>query len=109
MKPGGSRNLHKFTAFSQERALILGARRFPAVTTPVGNGTKHLSIFTSTGFRQLTVREFASTIETLQPDIVIPPADLFHTSTTPPAKRQIRMVERTEEWLDELFERLDPK
>ena len=109
MAPGGSRNLHNFTAFSPERAIVLGPRRFPPVTTPVGNGARHLSIFTSTGFRQLTVWEFAHTVETLQPDIVIPLADLFHTSTTPPSKRQIRMVERTEEWLDEFFERLDPR
>ncbi|KAF7559050.1 hypothetical protein G7046_g5108 [Stylonectria norvegica] len=109
MAPGGTRNLHSFTAFSPERAIILGPRRFPAVTTPVGNGSQHLSIFTSTGFRQLTIPDFTSTIETLQPDIVIPPADLFHTSTTPASKRQIRMVERTEEWLDDFFSRADPQ
>ncbi|KNA96250.1 queuine tRNA-ribosyltransferase [Fusarium oxysporum f. sp. lycopersici 4287] len=82
---------------------------FPAVTTPVGNGAHHVSIFTSTGFRNLTIPEFAKTIELTQPDIAIPPADLFHSSSTPTSKRQIRMVERTEEWVDEFFHLSDPK
>lgn len=109
MSPDTPRNLKKFTSFPPDRALILGPRRFPAVTTPVGNGTQHLSIFTSTGFRNLTIPEFAKVVEVTQPEIVIPPADLFHTSTTPPSKRQIRMVERTEEWVDESFKLLDPQ
>ncbi|KPM38356.1 hypothetical protein AK830_g8191 [Neonectria ditissima] len=103
------RNIHDFTSFSTERAIVLGPRRFPAVTTPVGNGAQHLSIFTSTGFRNLTVPEFAQVIEATQPDITIPPADLFHTSTTPAAKRQVRMVERTEDWVDDFFHLLDPQ
>ncbi|KAF4978020.1 hypothetical protein FZEAL_5545 [Fusarium zealandicum] len=109
LPPGTPRNLHSFTSFPPERALVLGPRRFPAVMTPVGNGPHHLSIFTSTGFRNLTIPEFAKTIELTQPDIAIPPADLFHTSTTPQSKRQIRMVERTEEWVDEFFRLLDPQ
>ncbi|KAF4464067.1 queuine tRNA-ribosyltransferase [Fusarium albosuccineum] len=109
LSPDTPRNLQAFTAFPSDRALVLGPRRFPAVTTPVGNGAHHLSIFTSTGFRNLTIPEFAKTIELTQPDIAIPPADLFHTSTTPQSKRQIRMVERTEEWVDEFFRLLDPQ
>jgi queuine tRNA-ribosyltransferase subunit QTRTD1 len=103
------RNLHNFTAFSSERAIILGPRRFPSVLSPVGNGTNFISIFTSTGFRNLTIPEFAKVIETTQPDVCIPPADLFHTSTTPVSKRQIRMVERTEDWIDEFFRLSDPQ
>ncbi|KAJ3458578.1 hypothetical protein MRS44_012687 [Fusarium solani] len=98
-----------YLAIEDYRALVLGPRRFPAVTTPVGNGAHHLSIFTSTGFRNLTIPEFAKTIELTQPDIAIPPADLFHTSTTPQSKRQVRMVERTEEWVEEFFHLLDPQ
>ncbi|KAM5368744.1 hypothetical protein ACJZ2D_009298 [Fusarium nematophilum] len=109
LAPETPRNLHNFTAFPSDRALVLGPRRFPPVTTPVGNAAHHLSIFTSTGFRNLTIPEFAKTIELTQPDIAIPPADLFHTSSTPPSKRQIRMVERTEEWVDEFFHLLDPR
>ncbi|CCT65606.1 related to queuine-tRNA ribosyltransferase [Fusarium fujikuroi] len=109
LPPGTPRNLQSFTAFPSDRALILGPRRFPAVTTPVGNGAHHVSIFTSTGFRNLTIPEFAKTIELTQPDIAIPPADLFHSSSTPTSKRQIRMVERTEEWVDEFFHLSDPK
>lgn len=68
-----------------------------------------MSIFTSTGFRNLTIPEFAKVIETTQPDVCIPPADLFHTSSTPVTKRQIRMAERTEEWIDEFFRISDPR
>ncbi|KAH7152443.1 tRNA-guanine(15) transglycosylase-like protein [Dactylonectria estremocensis] len=103
------RNLHGFTSFPSERAIVLGPRRFPPVLTPVGNGAQHLSIFTSTGFRNLTVPEFANVVEIAQPEIAIPPADLFHTSSTPPSKRQARMVERTEEWVDEFFRISDPQ
>ncbi|KAI5461151.1 tRNA-guanine(15) transglycosylase-like protein [Mariannaea sp. PMI_226] len=103
------RNLHNFTSFSADRAIILGPRRFPCVTSPNGNGAHHLSIFTSTGFRHMTIPEFARVIETTQPDVCIPPADLLHTSTTPVAKRQVRMVERTEEWIDEFFRLSDPR
>ncbi|KAL3589303.1 hypothetical protein FPOAC2_11467 [Fusarium poae] len=103
------RNLQSFTAFPSDRALVLGPRRFPAVVTPVGNTDHHVSIFTSTGFRKLTIPEFAKTIELTQPDIAIPPADLFHSSNTPSSKRQIRMVERTEEWVGKFFHILDPK
>ncbi|KAI8714294.1 Queuine tRNA-ribosyltransferase accessory subunit 2 [Fusarium sp. LHS14.1] len=109
LNPATPRNLQSFTSFPSDRALVLGPRRFPAVTTPVGNGAHHLSIFTSTGFRNLTIPEFAKTIELTQPDIAIPPADLFHTSTTPQSKRQVRMVERTEEWVEEFFHLLDPQ
>lgn len=109
MSKDSPRNLHNFTAFSSERAIVLGPRRFPAVTTPVGNGAQHLSIFTSTGFRNLTIPEFTKVVETTQPDIAIPPADLWHTSTTPPSKRQIRMVERTEDWVDEFIRLSDPQ
>ncbi|KAH6987396.1 tRNA-guanine(15) transglycosylase-like protein [Ilyonectria sp. MPI-CAGE-AT-0026] len=109
MSKESPRNLHNFTAFSPERAIVLGPRRFPPVTTPVGNGAQHLSIFTSTGFRNLTIPEFTKVVETTQPDIAIPPADLWHTSTTPPSKRQIRMVERTEDWVDEFIKLSDPQ
>ncbi|CEF83067.1 hypothetical protein SNK03_008757 [Fusarium graminearum] len=109
LPPGTPRNLQSFTAFPSDRALVLGPRRFPAVVTPVGNTDHHVSIFTSTGFRKLTIPEFAKTIELTQPDIAIPPADLFHSSNTPSSKRQIRMVERTEEWVDKFFHILDPK
>lgn len=67
-----------------------------------------MAVFTSTGFRNVTVPEFASAVESLQPDIIVPMADLPHTSTTPSSKKLIRMTERTEIWLDEFFARLPP-
>lgn len=80
----------------------------------MGNNAKSMSIFTSTGFYNLTVPQYAEAVEKLQPDVVIPMADLLHTSSTPVAKKQLRMAERSEEWLDEFFrhlpreERLEP-
>ncbi|KAH6611054.1 trna-guanine transglycosylase family [Trichoderma cornu-damae] len=106
--PGGeaSRRLHRFTALPSNAVSMLGPRRCPAVTTPFGNTPKAITIFTSTGFRNVTVPEFASAAQSLQPDIVLPMADLPHTSTTPASKKLIRMVERTEVWLDEFFDKL---
>ncbi|KAK5993234.1 Queuine tRNA-ribosyltransferase accessory subunit 2 [Cladobotryum mycophilum] len=106
---GDARRLHSFTALPSEVITVLGPRRCPAVTTPVGNTVKTISVFTSTGFRNVTVPEYASAIESLQPDIVLPMADLPHTSTTPVSKKLVRMVEHTEVWMDEFFKQLSPK
>ncbi|KAL7931259.1 tRNA-guanine(15) transglycosylase-like protein [Trichoderma chlorosporum] len=106
--PGGDgvRRLHRFTALPSNTVSVLGPRRCPAITTPFGNTPKHLAVFTSTGFRNVTVPEFASTVQSLQPDIVLPMADLPHTSATPSSKKLVRMVERTEVWLDEFLGKL---
>lgn len=74
----------------------------------MGNGKDYVSIYTSTGFQKLKNEEYCHDIEKLQPDIAIPLADLtFDTSHTkaklPNPKRQLRMVERTEDWLAELI------
>ncbi|WYZ38701.1 hypothetical protein EsH8_III_000615 [Colletotrichum jinshuiense] len=92
--------LHTFSCFPESIATVLAARRCPAIKTPVGNGAKFMAIFTSTGFRNLTIDEYSAAVETLKPDIAIGPADLFHTSTMPPAKKLVRMAERTDEWTD---------
>ncbi|RFU73672.1 trna-guanine transglycosylase family [Trichoderma arundinaceum] len=106
--PGGenSRRLHQFTALPSNTVSVLGPRRCPAVTTPFGNTPKALTVFTSTGFRSVTVPEFTSAVQSLQPDIVLPMADLPHTSTTPASKKLVRMVERTEVWLDEFLDKI---
>lgn len=75
----------------------------PPVKTPLGNGNTHVTLYTSTGFRDLPATEYPSRIAALRPDIAIPLADLPHTSTTPPAKKLVRMVDRTEEWFEELL------
>ncbi|KAL7816947.1 tRNA-guanine transglycosylase family protein [Trichoderma aethiopicum] len=100
------RRLHKFTALPSNNISILGPRRSPAVTTPYGNTPKAMTVFTCTGFRSVTVPEYAAAVQSLQPDIVLPMAELPHTSATPPSKKLIRMVERTEVWLDEFLDRL---
>ncbi|KAH6686398.1 tRNA-guanine transglycosylase [Plectosphaerella plurivora] len=96
--PSQSRPLHDFTCFPADMATIMGPRRTQAVTTPTGNGTNFISIWTSTGYTTITIDAYASAIEKLRPDIAIAPADLFHTSKSPPSKKLIRMAERTEEW-----------
>lgn len=112
--PGNKRPLHIFTALPSDQTTILAPRRCPAVVTPVGNSAQAMSIFTSTGFYNLSGPQYADAVAKLQPDVVVPMADLPHLSTMPVVKKQIRMVERTEEWLDEFFrllpheERLEP-
>lgn len=75
----------------------------PAVKTPLGNGNKHVTVYTSTGFRNLPATEYPSRVAALRPDIAVPLADLPHTSATPSANKLVRMVDRTEEWLEELL------
>lgn len=70
----------------------------------MGNGVRSATLFTSTGFASVTVPQYAAAIESLRPDVAIPLADALHTSTTPASKKLIKMVERTEEWLDELLQ-----
>lgn len=100
----GSSRLQTFTSFPRDITTILAARRCPAVTPPGGNTSKTISIFTSTGFGSLTVPQYASAAESLRPDIIVLLADLLHTSTAPAAKRQLRMAERTEDWVDEFLD-----
>lgn len=98
-----SRPLQSFTAFPPNRITILGPRRVPAIKTPLGNGNKHVTFYTSTGFRNVPATEYPSRVAALRPDIAIPLADLPHTSSTPPAKKLVRMVDRTDEWFEELL------
>lgn len=99
--------LHAFTAFPPQIPTIMGARRVPAVVPPAGNTAKNISIYTSTGFTTITVPKYVSAIKKLQPDMAVPLADLLHTSATPVAKKQLRMAERTEGWVDEFVSLLD--
>ncbi|KAI0157924.1 tRNA-guanine transglycosylase [Hypoxylon sp. FL1284] len=104
--------LHAYTATPTPVTTVLGARRHPAVVAPMGNGKDYISIYTSTGFQKLTTREYCRAVEALQPDIAIPLADLTfgysHMRTKlPNPKRQLRMVERTEDWLAEIVKSID--
>ncbi|KND93828.1 Queuine tRNA-ribosyltransferase-like protein [Tolypocladium ophioglossoides CBS 100239] len=100
----GLPRLHSFTAMPSDRTTILGARRCPPVATPMGNGVRSATLFTSMGFASVTIPQYAAAIENLRPDIAIPLADALHTSTTPASKKLMKMVERTEEWLDEFLQ-----
>ncbi|KAF4120225.1 queuine tRNA-ribosyltransferase [Geosmithia morbida] len=99
--------LHAFTSFPRHVSTIMGARRVPAVVPPAGNTDKNIGIYTSTGFASITVAKYASAIEKLHPDIVIPLAEMLHTSSNPVFKKQLRMAERTEGWVDEFLGLLD--
>ncbi|OAA66146.1 tRNA-guanine transglycosylase family protein [Cordyceps fumosorosea ARSEF 2679] len=96
--------LHSFTGLPLDSATIMAARRSQSVTTPTGNTAKSVTLFTSTGFRSLTVPEYAEAAALLAPDVVVPLADLLHTSASPPSKKLVRMVERTEDWVDQFLE-----
>lgn len=85
----------------------MGARRCPAVTAPLGNTTKVLALYTSTGFTTIAVPKYAEAMALLRPDIAVGPADLLHTSQAPASKRQLRMADRTETWMDDFLESLE--
>ncbi|KXJ93451.1 tRNA-guanine(15) transglycosylase-like protein [Microdochium bolleyi] len=96
--------LHFYTATPPSQTVVLAARRHPAVTAPMGNGSDHVSLFTSTGFQKLSVDDYCAAVRDVRPDVAVPLADLTYgyaetgnRSSNP--KRQIRMVERTEDWI----------
>ncbi|KAF7520455.1 hypothetical protein G7054_g12755 [Neopestalotiopsis clavispora] len=105
---GGHSRLHSYTGLPSEIITIMGARRYPAVVAPMGNGAKHLSILTSTGFQSLEIERYCDNILSLRPDIVIPLADLTFDKGTRSNKRLRRMLERTDEWVEAFFKTLDP-
>ncbi|KAI1173463.1 tRNA-guanine transglycosylase, partial [Nemania sp. FL0916] len=115
MKSEDREPLHAFTAMPSHMFTVLGARRHPAINSPIGNAKDSISIFTSTGFQKLTNKDYCQCVDSVRPDVVIPLADMTYAqSTTFPetkrrttvtsSKRQLRMVERTEDWLAEFFE-----
>lgn len=105
----GRSRLHSYTGLPSETITVMGARRYPAVVAPMGNGAKHLSILTSTGFQSLEIERYCDNILSLRPDIVIPLADLtFDKKGTRSNKRLRRMLERTDEWVEAFFKTLDP-
>ncbi|KAK2603714.1 hypothetical protein QQS21_004090 [Conoideocrella luteorostrata] len=103
------RRLHTFTSLASDRTTILGARRCPAVITPMGNGAKAVTLFTSTGFASVNVAQYAAAVKNLQPDVVVPLADSLHTSATPASKKLTKMVERTEEWVDAFLQQFESR
>lgn len=115
MKSEDREPLHAFNAMPSHILTVLGARRHPAINSPVGNTKEAISIFTSTGFQTLTNADYHRAVDTVKPDIAIPLADMTYArsnafpetkrrTTITSSKRQLRMVERTEDWLNEFFE-----
>ncbi|KAB5550947.1 tRNA-guanine(15) transglycosylase-like protein [Coniochaeta sp. 2T2.1] len=97
------RPLHNFTVTPPSTLTLLAARRLPAVPSPQGNTPAGISVFTSTGFQNLSTKDYQTAVATLKPDMAIPLADLTNSSTTPNSKRATRMAERTEDWLAQWF------
>jgi queuine tRNA-ribosyltransferase len=116
MKSEDIEPLHAYTATPSHIFTVLGARRHPAINSPVGNAKDSISIFTSTGFQKLTNEAYRQSVDAVRPDVVIPLADMTYAQSPTSAnnskrhtnsnssKRQLRMVERTEEWLAQFFE-----
>ena len=75
----------------------------------MGNGAKAVTLFTSTGFASVNVAQYVAAVKCLQPDLVVPLADSLHTSTTPASKKLIKMVERTEEWVDDFLRQFESR
>ena len=73
---------------------------------PNGNSSTSLSIFTSTGFQQLSGKSYSTIIQKLRPDICIPLADIAY-GTEPGAKRILKMADRTEEWVSQILNDCD--
>lgn len=95
--------MHNFTVTPPSTLTLLAARRLPAVPSPQGNTPSSISVFTSTGFQNLSTADYHSAVSTLKPDIAITLADLTNTPSTPTSKRCVRMAERTEDWLSQWF------
>ena len=84
----------------------MAPRRCPPVPAPLGSNAKSVPVFTSTGFHNLTVGEFTSAVKSLQPDVVVALANLPPKVASSQSSKVIRMVERTEVWLDEFLDQL---
>ncbi|KAH7033593.1 tRNA-guanine(15) transglycosylase-like protein [Microdochium trichocladiopsis] len=102
--------LHFYTATPPSQTIVLAARRHPAVTAPMGNGVDYVSLFTSTGFQKLKVDDYCDAVADVRPDVAVPLADLTYGyaeagNRLANPKRQLRMVERTEDWVANFFAR----
>ncbi|CAK7265371.1 hypothetical protein SEPCBS57363_001548 [Sporothrix epigloea] len=118
--------LHAFSGLPSSTISVLAPRRYPAAASHLGNGPRHVSIVTSTGFQKLTLDAYHAALDSLRPDIAIPMADLTHdggtvshtastSATSPPssastcasvpypsAKRALRMATYSEDWIDKV-------
>ncbi|KAJ9134717.1 Queuine tRNA-ribosyltransferase accessory subunit 2 [Coniochaeta hoffmannii] len=106
--PSRPRPLHNFTITPPSTLTVLAARRLPAVASPQGNSTAGISVFTSTGFQNLSTTDYQTAVSILKPDMAIPLADLTNTTSTPNSKRATRMADRTEDWLEQWFSSPQP-
>lgn len=110
IEPASNGNsLHAFTGISSFVTTFLAPRRAVPVKSPIGNGKTFMSIFTSTGFQNLRNEDYVNALISLRPDIAIPLTDQPYGERPPVAKKQVRMVERTENWLEEFFRLFDRK
>ncbi|KAI1320513.1 tRNA-guanine transglycosylase [Xylariaceae sp. FL0255] len=115
MKSEDVEPLHAYTATPSHVFTVLAARRHPAIASPLGNTKESVSVFTSTGFQNLSNEDYRQAVNRLKPDVVIPLADLPYglpnpdpaapkSKTAISSKRQLRMIGRTEDWISQVFE-----
>jgi queuine tRNA-ribosyltransferase subunit QTRTD1 len=95
--------LRRFTAQPSDTLLILGPRRPNPVDAPMTNSNDAFTIYTSVGFRRETIDEYITAASTIGPDVLIGPADIVW-ATTKSQKRIEKMADRTERWMDKVFQ-----
>ena len=94
--------LRKLIALQHDALLVLGPRRIPPLTCPAASTSTSVSIVTSFGFRMLECGEYIEAIQALRPDIALAMGDVLF-GLDPGVKRQERMGDRTQSWLNAII------
>ena len=97
----GASPLRRFIALPGDSVLVLGARRTPPVKTPTASTVTSVTISTSVGFRQLSVRDYAVAVSRLRPDIVVGLGDIPFVADSISRNRIDKINDRTSKWLIE--------
>jgi len=94
-------SIRNFIGLPEENVVVLGARRIPAVASPVASTHTALSILTSVGFSHLSVKDYSKASKDLVPDIVIGLGEIPFGSEKISRKRTDRITDRTAKWMKE--------
>ncbi|KAF2753953.1 tRNA-guanine transglycosylase [Pseudovirgaria hyperparasitica] len=98
-----SSTLRTFTALPDTTLSILAPRRLSPIPSPNPNSSSSLAICTSVGFSALSIATYISAAApSLNPDILVAPADIPHGNPAPSLKRRVKMLDRTASWLTDL-------
>lgn len=94
--------LRKFIALQRDALLVMGPRRIPPLACPASSTSTSIAIVTSLGFSMLECAEYVLAAQKLRPDVVIAMGDVLF-GHEPGIKRQERMGDRTQSWLNALI------